>query len=74
MPSTTLPPGQPPVLLTRRQAAEALSMSLRHFERHVQPHLPVVPSGQLRLYRLLDLERWVQKHTTTRPLGTGVGS
>jgi hypothetical protein len=33
-------------------------MSLRHFQRHVQPYVPCVYSGQLRLYRLSDLERW----------------
>ena len=46
------------VLLTRREAAAALSMSLSHFQRHVQPFLPCVYSGQLRLYRPADLERW----------------
>lgn len=44
-------------------------MSLSHFERHVQPHVPVVRSGQLRLYRPRDLERWAEKHTTTEPGG-----
>lgn len=62
----TRPAGQPPLLLTRQQAAAALAMSLRHFERHVQPHLPVVRSGQLRLYRPSDLDRWADRHTTTR--------
>jgi hypothetical protein len=46
------------LLLTRREAAAALSMSLSHFQRHVQPFLPCVYSGQLRLYRPADLERW----------------
>jgi hypothetical protein len=46
------------VLLTRREAAAALGMSLSHFQRHVQPFLPCVYSGQLRLYRPADLERW----------------
>lgn len=45
-------------LLTRREAAEALGMSLSHFQRHVQPYLRCVYSGQLRLYRPLDLQRW----------------
>ncbi len=48
------------VLLTRREAAAALGMSLSHFQRHVQPFLPCVYSGQLRLYRLADLERWAE--------------
>lgn len=45
-------------LLTRREAARALGMSLSHFQRHVQPNLRCVHSGQLRLYRPQDLERW----------------
>lgn len=45
-------------LLTRREAAEALGMSLSHFQRHVQPHLRCVYSGQLRLYRPGELARW----------------
>lgn len=44
-------------LLTRQEAAAALGMSLSHFQRHVQPYLPCVYSGQLRLYRPADLER-----------------
>jgi hypothetical protein len=46
------------LLLTRREAAASLGMSLRHFQRHVQPYVRCVYSGQLRLYRLRDLERW----------------
>ena len=32
----------PRVLLTRREAAATLGMSLRHFQRHVQPYVPCV--------------------------------
>jgi hypothetical protein len=46
------------MLLTRSEAAAALGVSLRHFQRHVQPFVPCVYSGQLRLYRPRDLERW----------------
>jgi len=46
------------LLLTRREAAQVLGVSLSHFQRHVQPHLRCVYSGQLRLYRPCDLERW----------------
>jgi hypothetical protein len=35
-------------------------MSLRHFQRHVQPHLRCVYSGQLRLYPVHDVERWAE--------------
>lgn len=51
----------PRLLLTRREAAEALGMSLSHFQRHVQPQVRCVYSGQLRLYRPADLERWSEK-------------
>jgi hypothetical protein len=52
----------PRVLLSRREAADALGMSLRHFQRHVQPHVRCVYSGQLRLYPLKDLEHWAEEH------------
>jgi Helix-turn-helix domain len=48
------------ILLTRKEAARTLGVSLSHFQRHVQPHLPCVYSGQLRLYRPVDLERWIE--------------
>lgn len=48
----------PRILLTRQEAAEALGMSLSHFQRHVQPYLRCIYSGQLRLYRPRDLQRW----------------
>lgn len=47
-------------LLTRAESARALGMSLSHFQRHVQPGVPCVRSGRLRLYRPLDLERWLE--------------
>jgi hypothetical protein len=50
-------------LLTRREAAAALGMSLSHFQRHVQPQLRCVYSGQLRLFRPRDLERWLENAT-----------
>jgi hypothetical protein len=50
----------PRMLLSRREAAAALGVSLRHFQRHVQPFVPCVYSGQLRLYRPRDLERWAE--------------
>jgi hypothetical protein len=50
----------PRFLLTRKEAAEALGMSLSHFQRHVQPSIACVYSGQLRLYRPQDLEQWAE--------------
>ncbi len=35
-------------------------MSVAHFERHVQPFVRVVPSGQLLLIEPTSLDRWVQ--------------
>lgn len=55
----------PRLLLTRKEAAEALGMSLSHFQRHVQPFIPCVYSGQLRLYRPVDLERWAEESART---------
>jgi hypothetical protein len=49
------------LLLTRREAAASLGVSLSHFQRHVQPYLRCVYSGQLRLYRPGDLERWTEQ-------------
>lgn len=57
----------PKFLLTRSEAAEALGMSLSHFQRHVQPHLPCVYSGQLRLYRPRDLEEWAEREASAPP-------
>jgi hypothetical protein len=51
---------QPRLLLTKRESASSLGMSVRHFERHVQASLRCVRSGQLTLYPLRDLERWAE--------------
>lgn len=48
--------------LPRRQAAEALGMSLRSFQRHVQPHLRCVYVGRVRLYPVSELERWLREN------------
>jgi hypothetical protein len=36
-------------------------MSLSHFQRHVQPYLRCVYSGQLRLYPPGELKRWMDE-------------
>jgi excisionase family DNA binding protein len=46
-------------LLTRKEAAATLSMSLNHFERYVQPHLKIVRTGRLRLVPPAELQRWI---------------
>jgi hypothetical protein len=55
---------QPRLLLSKREAASSLGMSVRHFERHVQARLRCVRSGQLTLYPLGDLERWAEDEAT----------
>lgn len=52
---------QPRVLLSKREAAAALGMSVRHFERHVQRAVRCVRSGQLTLYPIRDLEEWAEQ-------------
>jgi hypothetical protein len=55
-------PGPRKLLLSRREAAAVLGISLSHFQRHVQPYLRCVYCGQLRLYRPDDLEAWAEDH------------
>jgi hypothetical protein len=58
--------------LGRSEAAAALGMSLRHFQRHVQPYIRTVYSGQLRLYSIKELERWLEANASKphpRPRG-----
>lgn len=53
----------PRLSLTKEEAAEALGMSLSHFERHVQGHVPCVYSGSLRLFPIRRLERWLEQQS-----------
>jgi len=48
------------VLLTKREAAASMGMSLRSWERHVQPYVAVVVVGQLVQVRPTELERFVR--------------
>jgi excisionase family DNA binding protein len=47
---------------TRQEAAQSLGMSVDTFERRVQPHIRVVPCGQLVLVPPAELERWVAEN------------
>lgn len=47
------------LLLSRKEAARLLGMSLSSFNRHVAPHLEVVYVGGRRLYTRRGLERWI---------------
>jgi len=52
----------PRLLLSRKEAAASLGMSLDTFERRVQPVIKLVPCGQLVLVPLRELERWCDDH------------
>ena len=52
------------ILLTKKNAAASLGMSVSHFDRHVHPHVKVVYSGQLHLYPVKDLERWAEEQAS----------
>jgi hypothetical protein len=56
----------PRLMLTRAEAACALGISLRHFQRHVQPHLSCIYSGQLRLYPITELQRWIDQEASRK--------
>lgn len=58
------------VLLTRKEAADSMGMSLRTFERRVQPDVRMVAVGQLRLVSPAELERWAKEHSRA-PIGLG---
>ncbi len=55
-------------LLSRREAADRLGMSVSSFERHVQPFVRLVVVGQLILVAPAELVRWESEHTR-EPLG-----
>ncbi len=52
------------IALTRPEAAASLGMSLRHFERHVQPQLRLIRSGSVRVVPVAELERWARVSAT----------
>jgi hypothetical protein len=65
-PPLRLPEGEVVRLaLTRREAAEALGISLNSFERHVQPEVKVVRRGKLRLIPISALERWLEENAAS---------
>ena len=56
----------PRLAFNQQEAAEALGISVDHFERHVKADLPVVYSGSLRLYPLAGLHRWLADNALHR--------
>jgi hypothetical protein len=53
----------PRLAFNQQEAAEALGISVDHFERHVKADLPVVYSGSRRLYTRKALERWLDEQS-----------
>ncbi len=54
----------PRLAFNQQEAAEALGISVDHFERHVKAELPVVYAGSLRLYPRKVLEDWLDERST----------
>lgn len=52
------------ILLNRKEAAKHLGVSVDTFRRRIQPDLPCVYLGQLRMYRPDDLTAWVKANLT----------
>ena len=48
----------PRVALTIEDAAVAIGMSKRSFERHVMPDIRIIRIGRIRLIAITELERW----------------
>jgi excisionase family DNA binding protein len=51
----------PRVALTREEAAACLGMSLDTFERYVQPELPIIHLGRVRLIAMAELQDWARR-------------
>ena len=49
--------------VSRTRAAELLGVSLAHFKRHIQHELPVIYSGQRKLYPYKALVEWADRQT-----------
>ena len=61
----------PRLLLTRKEAASALGVSLDTFERRVQPLIKLVPCGQLLLVPVRELERWCDEQAHHMAVASG---
>jgi hypothetical protein len=53
---------QPRLALNRREAAEAIGISVDSFERHVQPSLKCNYIGSKRIYAITDLQAWLDRN------------
>jgi excisionase family DNA binding protein len=50
--------------LSKKEAAEALGISVDHLERHVLQHIRIAYIGQRRLIPIQELERFLTQHAT----------
>lgn len=57
----------PRLALQRKEAAVALGVSPDTFDRHVRPSLPVVYLGSTRLWRVADLDAFLQRQGNELP-------
>jgi excisionase family DNA binding protein len=60
------------VTLTRHEAADALGVSVDHFERHVLSELRVIRSGRLVLVPVAELRRWAERAAASTRRGQPV--
>ncbi len=58
-----------PCLLTRREAARYLSVSLRYFQRNIRPAVARVQVGTLVRYEREALDQWIAEHRVDPSVG-----
>lgn len=66
--ATSVPaaPEPPPLALQRAKAAAALSVGVDTFDRHIRPLLKCVYVGDLRLWPVAELERYLDEQARRR--------
>ena len=52
----------PPIALPKPAAAAALGMSVDSFERYVQADVRCIRRGRMRLFPVVELERWAAEN------------
>jgi hypothetical protein len=60
----TKKPSVPRLALSKKEAAEALGISVDHLERHVLPHLCIAYVGSRRLISISELERFLTNNAS----------
>jgi excisionase family DNA binding protein len=48
--------------LSKREAADALGVSVDFFEKHIMPELRIIRRGRRRLIPVRELERWLDEN------------